>query len=569
MRSWCFAAALGTDPPDYVVVAPQARRARVLELHAAALVAVLGWIAAPGVEVRVELAGVLGQLLGHEERFWLGSARALGLLDGPTGMTPALLRQTVAAACLLGAANQREAVALLSWVPETPPSVKVATWLHELYPSDPGSGEWLGTLQPDRLAERLVVNQLGKSRPLAQACLTGLGERQARRAVLLLARAATEDDIAEQLLVRLLPLVSHVAEEVDAPLETLESIANAIPYPSVVLAAAHAAITRRILEKQPATGHPTERARWLMARGNALIQLGRFADAFSFTQEAADIYRGLVAARPGRYKPDLADSLLNLGVIFSGLGRPADALHAEDEAVGIRRELADADPDRYRPDLAESLSNLGPTLTDLSRYADALLATQEAAGIYRGLAAAKADLYRPDLARTLSGLGVIFSGLGRSAETLRAEEEAVSIYRELADTNPGRYRPGLADSLSSLGATLSGLGLPADALRVEQEAVSIRRELADADPERYRPDLALSLFNLGVIFSELIRPEDALRAEQEAVSIYRDLVDAHPTVTGPALPTHYPISHQRWLNWGSTQQLLKLGATRAGSSLTN
>jgi len=80
-----FAAALETDPPDYVVVMPQARRARALELHAAALVAVLEWIAAPGVQVRVELAGVLGELLRHEERFWLGSARALGLLDGRWG----------------------------------------------------------------------------------------------------------------------------------------------------------------------------------------------------------------------------------------------------------------------------------------------------------------------------------------------------------------------------------------------------------------------------------------------------------------------------------------------------
>lgn len=82
-----FAAALGTDPPDYVVVIPQARRARVLELHAAALVAVLEWTAAPGVQVRVELGGVLGELLRHEERFWLGSGAAAA------GAAGAALRQ--------------------------------------------------------------------------------------------------------------------------------------------------------------------------------------------------------------------------------------------------------------------------------------------------------------------------------------------------------------------------------------------------------------------------------------------------------------------------------------------
>ncbi|HUY49966.1 MAG TPA: tetratricopeptide repeat protein [Streptosporangiaceae bacterium] len=377
-----FAAALGVDPPDYVVVAPQARRARVLELHAAALVAVLEWIATPGVQVRVELGGVLGELLRHEERFWLGSAQALGLLDGPVGMTPSLLRQVVAAGCLLGAADRREAVALLGRVPEAPQSAKVAVWLRELYPPDPGSGEWLGVMQPDRLAERLVVvGQLGESEELAQACLTDLGERKARRAVLLLARAATEDDIAERLLGRLLPLVARVVEEIDAPLETLVSIANAIPYPSVVLAAAHAAITRRILDKRPVGTHPAERARWLTTRGNTLAQLGRPNEAFPVTQEAVSIYRDLAAGNPDGYRPDLADSLSHFGILVSGLGRPAGALTAAEEAVSIYRDLTAVSPDRYRPDLATSLSNFAATLMELGRHAEAAEARTEVGGL--------------------------------------------------------------------------------------------------------------------------------------------------------------------------------------------
>jgi hypothetical protein len=58
-----FAAALGVDPPDHVVLANSAsRRARVLELHAAALVAVLDWTAAPERETPwVDLDKVLGE----------------------------------------------------------------------------------------------------------------------------------------------------------------------------------------------------------------------------------------------------------------------------------------------------------------------------------------------------------------------------------------------------------------------------------------------------------------------------------------------------------------------------
>ena len=395
-----FAAAFGTDPPDpgYVVVVPQARRARVLELHAAALVVVLEWMAAPGVRVRVELGGVLGELLRHEERFWLGTASKLGLTDGPTGMTPLTLRQVVAVGCLLGAMDQQDAIALLDRVPEVPRSLKVAAWLRELYPPDAGSGEWLGALQPDRLAERLVVDQLGGSPVLAQAALTDLSQRQSRRAVLLLARAATEDDVAERLLAGLLPLVAQVVEEINAPLETLVSLANAIPYPSVVLAAAHAAVTGRILAAEPASSHPAQRARWLIIRGETLSQLGQHAAAFPVTQQAVELYRELSTAKPDRYRPDLVAALSNLAACLSGLGRPAQSLPVMQEAVDICRGLAAVKPDRYRADLATALSNLGIRYTELGRPAEAFATEREAVGIRRELAAADPGRFQDDLA---------------------------------------------------------------------------------------------------------------------------------------------------------------------------
>jgi hypothetical protein len=46
--------------------------------------------------------------------------------------------------------------------------------------------------------------------------------------------------------------------------------------------------------------------------------------------------------------------------------------------VEIRRELAAASPDRYRPDLAQSLTNLGVLLTQLGRPAEGKAAQKEA-----------------------------------------------------------------------------------------------------------------------------------------------------------------------------------------------
>ena len=95
-------------------------------------------------------------------------------------------------------------------------------------------------------------------------------------------------------------------------------------------------------------------------------------------QEAVAICRELAAADPGRYRPDLADSLTRLGLRFLELGRPDQALTAEQEAVTIRRELAAAHPARYRPGLADSLRVLARALAALGRPQEAEAARREA-----------------------------------------------------------------------------------------------------------------------------------------------------------------------------------------------
>jgi hypothetical protein len=532
-----FAARLGVSPPEYVAVATRPRRARVLELHAAALVAVLEWIWAPKSEPRVELGGVLNELLQHEERFWLRSALAQGLIYGSTEITPTTLRQAVAAGCLLGAADHKEAVALLRRIPAVPQSLMpaLAVWLRQLYPPERDSSEWLGLIQPDRLAERLVISQLGSSEELAQACLSDLGERQARQALLLLGRAAIEDDIAERLLRQLIPLVAQVIEDIDAPLETLVSIANAIPYPSMVLGQAHAAITSRILDTPAAREHPSEYARWLTAQGLALTQLSRPWDALPVTEQAVGLYRQLISVNPGRYKSDLAGSLANLGIAFSEIGRAADALAATQEALTLYRNLAKDHPDRYRPELAVTLTNLGARFSDLGRHAEGLTVTQDAANLLHNLAGFDPDRYKSELAATLTNLGNRFSDVGHHAEALMVTQEATKLYRELASANPDRHRPDHAAALASLGARFSEMGRQAEALVASQDAASLLQSGAAADPDRYRPSIARILVGLGGQFLALGHPAEALSAGQEALGIYRGLAVVNPDWYRPSV----------------------------------
>ncbi|WP_433498494.1 tetratricopeptide repeat protein [Sphaerimonospora sp. CA-214678] len=532
-----FAAKIGTEPPQRVSVDFGDERPRILDLHAAALVAVLRSAHTRGSEVRLKVSDVLDELLGHERRYWQQSANVWGIFGGGHGLSPRVIEQVVAVGTLLGARDHAQAVEVVKRVPGRPAVVdpgRVADWLRELYPPL-DDHEWLGRLRPDRLAELHVTRELAAAPELLDACMERGEEQQRRQALVTLARAAQELDAAGDLLQHLLPVVVGEVGSIPASRDTLEALYAALPYPSDTWAEANAALAQRLLDSIPPDADVGERASRLSTLGIHLSELGRPADALPVTEEAVAIYRELAVIYPDRYRPDLAGALNNLGGRFSELGRPAHALPVTEEAVAIHRELAQTYPDRYRPDLAGSLHNLGTTLSELGRPAHALPVTEEAVAIYRELADIYPDRYRPDLAGALNNLGTTLSELGRPAHALPVTEEAVAIYRELADIYPDRYRPDLARSLSNLGNRFRELGRPADALPVTEEAVAIYRELADIYPDRYRPDLARSLSNLGIYLSELGRPADALPVTEEAVAIYRELAQTYPDRYRPDL----------------------------------
>jgi tetratricopeptide (TPR) repeat protein len=504
-------------------------RRRVLDLHAAALVAVLN---EEGMgPVRIDIGTVLGELLRHEMHFWYDSARAHGLNAGPGGLPPSMLRRVVAAGALLGAATEEEARLVVGRAPGLSPSARVARWLQDLYPPGPGDPDWLGSLQPDRLAELHTVRELAASSELASACLSDLDVRQARRAVTLLARASADDPNAEALLSQVLPGVAGFLADLDAPVETLTAIFNAIPYPSAILAPAAVALAGRIQALLPADAETAISKYWQSAEARWFLEVVKLAlpptEEPGAAEKPAAIYRELAAANPSRYRPNLAHSLSSLGYWFWELGRRADAVPPTEEAVAIYRELAAANRD-HRSGLAHSLTMLGRWFWELGRRADALPPTEEAVAIYRELAAAH-PYHRPDLAKSLTMLGFRFRELGRPADALPPTEEAVAIYRELAAASPDLYSRDLAHSLTSLSLRFQELGRPADdALPLTEEAVAIYRELADAHPGLYSRDLAVSLTLLGLLFRELGRPADALLPTEEAVAICRELAADDP-----------------------------------------
>jgi tetratricopeptide (TPR) repeat protein len=197
---------------------------------------------------------------------------------------------------------------------------------------------------------------------------------------------------------------------------------------------------------------------------------------------ALQLNRDLAAHDPGAYRPDVAQTLNNLGVLYSDTGRLADADKAYSEALTIHRDLAAHDPGAYRPDVAGTLNNLGILYSDTGRLADADKACNEALTIYRDLAARDPGAYRPDVARTLNNLGILYRKTGRLADADKASNEALTIYRDLAARDPGAYRPDVADALSNLGNLYRDAGRLADADKAYSEVLTIYRDLASSNP---------------------------------------------------------------------------------------
>ncbi len=241
--------------------------------------------------------------------------------------------------------------------------------------------------------------------------------------------------------------------------------------------------------------------RYAGAYASALLQQKDYPKAELVLQELLRRWRELAAQNSAAYRPVLAATLNNLGLLYQDTHRFADAEAAYEEAADICRGLATQNPAAYRPDLANTLNNLGNLYAHTRRFADAEAVLKEAAGMERDLAAQNPAAYRPGLANTLHNLGALYLDTHRFAEAEAVLKEAAGMERELAAQDLAAYRPDLANTLNNLGNLYAHTRRFADAEAAYKEAAGIRRELAEQNPAAYRPDLANTLNNLGNLYT--------------------------------------------------------------------
>jgi tetratricopeptide (TPR) repeat protein len=198
-------------------------------------------------------------------------------------------------------------------------------------------------------------------------------------------------------------------------------------------------------------------------------------DAFN---DALKIYQRLERENPGEYGQEIESTRGLLEELFN-------------ETLESYGELPKLDP-RYRPNVAETLSNLGYLNLDQNRIGRARKNLSESFGIYVTLATENLGQYGE---RALSIEGTLsrinpgpyqkeFESSGRVLEA--AFNDSLKSYRKQAETDP-RYRSNVAGTLVSLGKLARDQNRIADARDDFSQALEIFEPLALAEKQHPGP----------------------------------------------------------------------------------
>lgn len=236
---------------------------------------------------------------------------------------------------------------------------------------------------------------------------------------------------------------------------------------------------------------------------------GNYVAALPFYERALAIREKAL----GSDHPNVALSLNNLGILYRNQGNDAAALPLYQRALAIREKALGGD----HPDVAHSLNNLAALYYNQGNYGAALPLYQRALAIREK--ALGSD--HPDVAHSLNNLGVLYRDQGNYGAALPLYQRALTIWQAAL----GENHPNLATSLNNLAMLYRDQGNYGQALPLYQRALTIREKALGAN----HPDVALSLNNLGSLFwatTDLPQALQSLRRglEIEEVNLSHNLV---------------------------------------------
>ena len=252
------------------------------------------------------------------------------------------------------------------------------------------------------------------------------------------------------------------------------------------------------------------------------FRAGRLDEAVAHASESVDEYRLCFVGDPDLAALPLADALDDLAEYLGEADRLPGAVESQQEAVALYGELA-AQDDRYRPELGDAGIFLGVLLMQASRADEAAAVLQQAADLFESLTAARPE-YAPELATAHGLLASLAPWREDSAHALASAERAVELERVRALAGKGQ-RSDYPSALCLLSAALAAAGRLAEAFDQAEKAVSLIRDPDTEPDDELNTVLGWALSLMSEAASNLGRVEQALATADEAVSVLTQVND--------------------------------------------
>ena len=223
--------------------------------------------------------------------------------------------------------------------------------------------------------------------------------------------------------------------------------------------------------------------------------LERYSQAMEYYQESLNIHRN----NGNGYGE--ANSLNNLGNIYSARGEYSLAIDCHQQALNIQRDIGN------RSGEAESLNALGSIYDTLGDYLPAIECHQQCLNIYRETG------NRWGLATSWRNLGSAYHSLGEYLQAIECHQQSLDMARQMNS----KFRE--INSLTALSRTYVSLGEHQRAIEYCQESLNLAQQIDSHSGK------ANSLVTLGNAYSNLGNYLRAIALYKQSLDIQQEMGD--------------------------------------------
>jgi len=231
-------------------------------------------------------------------------------------------------------------------------------------------------------------------------------------------------------------------------------------------------------------------ARTAMNLGLFYYTVQKMPEAETMYLRSLEIRERLAKANPAQFEPDLAMTLMNLGLFYETVQKMPKAemmyFRSLDDAetmylraFEISERLAKANPAQFEPDLATTLVNLGVFYQTVQKMPEAETMYLRSLEIYERLAKANPAQFEPDLATTAMNYGFFLFQNGKAIEAEERVRRANEVFRRVAADNHGQYDLSVSRTCGLLGIFKKEKGEAAAARALFEECIAIASRYPD------------------------------------------------------------------------------------------